>query len=159
MIKKKINSKIAFFVSGSYSLIFTIFTIYKGVILYFVNKALEDTFIGGETSDISITLWFTISSIMFFTTFLFFYFTKIKDLNSQRIILSGVSISWVIICIFQIILFKSFFFFSLFTLIPLITCYMATRNLKKEIRKKLLKTGLSKKEIHLLQLLAGVKKN
>ena len=158
MIKKKINSKIAFFVSGSYSFIFTIFAIYKGVILYSVNKALEDTFVGGETSDISITLWFVISGVMFFTTFLFFYFIKIKDLNSQRIILSGVSISWFIICIFQIILFKNFFFFSIFTLIPLITCYMATKNLKKDIRERLLKKGLSEKEIHLLQLLAGKKK-
>ena len=85
MIKKKINSKIAFAVSGIYSFFFTIFAIYKGIILYFVNLALEDTFVGGETSDISITLWFLISGIMFFTTFLFFFFIKIKDLKSQKL--------------------------------------------------------------------------
>ena len=158
MIKKKISSKIAFAVSGIYSLFFTIFAIYKGIILYFVNLALEDTFVGGETSDISITLWFLISGIMFFTTFLFFFFIKIKDLKSQKVILSGVTISWFFIFILQIIIFKKFFYFSIFTLIPLIVCFIAIKNLKHEIRKHLQKKGLSKKEIHLLQLLAGIKK-
>lgn len=62
---------------------------------------MEDTFVGGETSSISITLWFVISGILAFATILFFYFTKVKDLNQK---------------------------------------------------------GLSEKEIHLLQLLAGIKK-
>ena len=158
MIKKKINSKTAFIISGVYSAIFAFFAIYKGIVLYFVNLALEDTFIGGETSDISITLWFLIGGIMFFTTFLFFYFLKIKDLNSQKIILSGVTFSWFFICIFQIMIFKKNFFLSIFTVIPISVCYMAIMNVKKEIQEQLQKKGLSKKEIHLLQLLAGLKK-
>ena len=36
---------------------------------------------------------------------------------------------------------------------------MAIMNVKKEIQEQLQKKGLSKKEIHLLQLLAGLKKN
>jgi hypothetical protein len=45
---------------------------------------MEDTFVGGETSDISITLWFLIAGVMTFTTFIFFNFLKIKDLKSQK---------------------------------------------------------------------------
>ena len=54
MTKMKITSKLALIISGFYSLIFVSFCFYKGIVLYFVNKAMEDTFVGGETSDISI---------------------------------------------------------------------------------------------------------
>ena len=120
---------------------------------------MEDTFIGGEVSDISISLWFTISGILAFSSILFFYFTKIKDLKSQKVILTGITLSWIFISIFQIILFKNYFYLSLLTIIPIITCYLAIKTLKIEIIKQLNKKGLSEKEIHLLQLLAGIKKN
>ena len=120
---------------------------------------MEDTFVGGETSDISITLWFLISSILAFVSFLFFFFIKINDLKSQKTILTGVLISWLLIGILQMILFKDYFFLSLLILMPISFCYLAIKNLKKEIIKKLNEKGLSEKEIHLLQLLAGIKKN
>ena len=119
---------------------------------------MEDTFIGGNASDISITLWFIISGILAFISILFFYFVKIRDLKSQRIILSGVTVSWIFISIFQIIMFKNYFYLSLLNIIPIIVCYKAIKNLNIEIIKKLNKKGLTEKEIHLLQLLAGIKK-
>ena len=154
----KISSKTAFIISGLYTLVFLLFAIYKGFILYFVQKAMEDTFVGGEASDISITLWFLISGILAFSSILFFYFIKIRDLKSQKVILTGVTLSWIFISIFQIILFKNYFYLSLLTIIPIITCYLAIKTIKIEIIKQLHKKGLSEKEIHLLQLLAGIKK-
>ena len=56
MTKMKISAKVALITSGFYSLIFVSFCFYKGIVLYFINKAMEDTFVGGETSDISIFL-------------------------------------------------------------------------------------------------------
>ena len=44
---------------------------------------MEDTFVGGETSDTSIYLWFTIGFILLFASYLFFYLIKI-DLKSQN---------------------------------------------------------------------------
>ena len=153
-----ISSKIAFIISGLYSSIFIFFSLYKAVVLLFVKSAMEDTFIGGETSDISITLWFLIAGVMTFTTFIFFYFLKIKDLKSQKIIITGTSIAWLFVCIIQLILFYEYFFLAIFTLIPLLVNYLSIKTLKNEITKELNKKGLSEKEIHLLQMLAGIKK-
>ena len=158
MLKLKISSKIAFIISGLYSSIFIFFSLYKAIILLFVKSAMEDTFVGGETSDISITLWFLIAGVMTFTTFIFFYFLKIKDLKSQKIIMTGTSFAWLFICIIQLILFKEYFYLAIFTLIPLVINYMSIKTLKNDILRELNKKGLSEKEIHLLQLLAGIKK-
>ena len=158
MLKLVISSKIAFIISGLYSSIFIFFSLYKAVVLLFVKSAMEDTFIGGETSDISITLWFLIAGVMTFTTFIFFYFLKIKDLKSQKIIITGTSIAWLFVCIIQLILFYEYFFLAIFTLIPLLVNYLSIKTLKNEITKELNKKGLSEKEIHLLQMLAGIKK-
>ena len=158
MTKMKITSRLALIVSGFYSLIFVSFCFYKGLILHFVNKAMEDTFVGGETSDISIFLWFIIGTLLLFCSFLFFYFTKIKDPQSQKTLLNGISIFWFLISIVQIIFFKSYFYVSLINLILIVINYLAIKNLKNMIIKKLNEKGLSDKEIHLLQLLAGIKK-
>ena len=154
----RINSRHAFIASGIYSLIYVIFSIYKGVLLILVQSAMEDTFVGGDTSDISITLWFLIGSVMSFSSFMFFYFLKVNDLKSQKIILTGISISWLLISIIQLFLFKDYFYYAIFTLIPIIINYLSIKNLKIEIIKQLNDKGLTKKEIHLLQLLAGIKK-
>ena len=85
---KKINipSKLSFIISSITSIIFVTYFAYKGFMVYFVQKAMDDTFIGGSSSDIMVTLWFAISGVMGLSMFLFFQFTKIKDLNSQRTI-------------------------------------------------------------------------
>ena len=159
MARMKITSKLALIISGFYSLIFVSFCFYKGIVIYFVNKAMEDTFVGGETSDISIYLWFIIGTLLLFFSFLFFYFTKIKDLKSQKTLLNGISVFWIVISVIQIIFFKSYFYLSLINLIPIMVNLMAIKNLKNLTIKKLNEKGLSDKEIHLLQLLAGIKKD
>ena len=52
---------------------------------------MEDTFVGGETSDISIFLWFVVGVLLLFCSFLFFYLTRIKDLRSQKTLLNGIN--------------------------------------------------------------------
>ena len=155
----KITSKLALIISGSYTLIFVSFCFYKGIVLYFVNKAMEDTFVGGGNSEISIFLWFIVGTLLLFFSFLFFYFTKIKDLKSQKTLLNSISAFWIVISVIQIILFKSYFYLSLINLIPVVINLIAIKNLKNLILKKLNEKGLTEKEIYLLQLLAGIKKD
>jgi len=159
MARMKITSKLALIISGSYSLIFVSFCFYKGIVLYFVNKAMEDTFVGGETSDISIFLWFIVGTLLLIFSLLFFYFIKIKDLKSQKTLLNGISAFWIVISIIQIIFFKSYFYLSLINLIPVVINLITIKNLKNLILKKLNEKGLTDKEIHLLQMLAGIKKD
>ena len=159
MLRMKITSKMALLISGSYSLIFVSFCFYKGIILYFVNKAMEDTFVGGETSDISIFFWFIVGTLLLFFSFLCFYFTKIKDLKSQKTLLNSINVFWIVISGIQIIFFQLYFYLSLINLIPVVINLIAIRKLKNLIIKKLNEKGLSDKEIHLLQLLAGIKKD
>ena len=158
MTKMKVTAKLALIISGSYLLIFVSFCLYKGTVLYFVNKAMEDTFVGGETSDISIFLWFIVGILLLFFSYLFFYLIKIKDLKSQKTLLISICTFWIFISIIQIIFFKLYFYLSFINLVPITINYMAIKNLKKLIIKKLNEKGLSDKEIHLLQLLAGIKK-
>ena len=159
MTKMKITSRLALIVSGFYLLIFVSFCFYKGIILYFVNKAMEDTFVGGETSDTSIYLWFVVGVLLLFCTLLFFYFIRIKDLKSQKTLLAGIISFWIVISSIQIIFFKLYFYLSLLNLIPIVTNYLAIKNLKNLIIKKLNEKGLTDNEIHLLQMLAGIKKD
>ena len=159
MTKMKIMPRLALVVSGFYLLIFASFCFYKGIILYFVNKAMEDTFVGGETSDTSIYLWFVVGVLLLFCAFLFFYFIKIKDFKSQKTLLSGIIAFWTLISFIQLIFFKLYFYLILINLIPIVTNYLAIKNLKNLIIKKLNEKGLTDNEIHLLQMLAGIKKD
>ena len=120
---------------------------------------MEDTFVGRATSDISIFLWLVVGVLLLFCSFLFFYFTKIKDLKSQKTLLNGISAFWILISIIQIIFFKSYFLLSLINLIPIVINHLAIKNIKNLIKKKLNEKGLTDKEIHLLQILAGIKKD
>ena len=98
MKKIRISSKLSFIVSSITSMIFVGYFGYKGFMVYFVQKAMDDTFIGGSSSDITVTLWFAISGAMALSMLLFFQFTKIRDLKSQSTILKGVFIGWAGIC-------------------------------------------------------------
>ena len=119
---------------------------------------MEDTFVGGNSSDISITLWFTTSGIMTFLIFIFIYFIKIKDLKSQKILLIGTTIIWLIVSVSLVVISLQNFLFAIPTLISGIISYLSTLNLKKEIIKELNKKSLSPTEIHLLQRLVGIDK-
>ena len=155
----KISTKSILLISALTSLFFLIYASYKGIILYFVNEALEDTFVGGSASDVSIFLWFTISGILTLITLMFLFFLKIKDLKSQKIIVIGLTVFWTTISIFLMFINFSNFWISSLTLTVGILSFLAMKNLKKTIIAELNKKGLTDKEIYLLQKLAGISKN
>ncbi len=158
---KKINipSRLSFIVSSITSIIFITYFSYKGFMVYFVQKAMDDTFVGGSSSDITVTLWFAISGVMGLSMFLFFQFTKIKDLNSQRTIQRGIFIGWASIAIAMIVFIPSYIYFIILTIIASIVSLLSSITLKYKIAEELKnkKETLSEKEIYLLQKLAGVK--
>ena len=159
MKKIKISSKLSFIISSIISLIFVTYFTYKGLMVYFVQKAMDDTFIGGSTSDITITLWFAIAGTMALSMFLFFQFTKIKDLNSQRTIQKGIFVGWAIIALAMIIFIPFYIYFIFLTIIASMVSLLSSITLKDQIAEELKnkKENLSEKEIYLLQKLAGIK--
>ena len=132
---------------------------YKGFMVYFVQKAMDDTFIGGSTSDITVTLWFAIMGTMALSMFLFFQFIRIKDLKSQMTILKGVFIGWAIISIALITFIPSYIYFILLTSVASIASLLSSITVKHKITEELIKKKetLSEKEVYLLQKLAGIK--
>ena len=159
MKKINISSKTSFVISIITSIIFVAYFAYKGFIVYFIQKAMDDTFVGGSTTDITITLWFGISLSMALSMFLFFQFIKIKDLNSQRTIQKGIFIGWTTITIVMIVFVPSYIYLILITILSSIISFLSSITLKDMIAKDLKekKETLSEKEIYLLQKLAGVK--
>jgi hypothetical protein len=134
------------------------YSFYRGFVLFFVNQAMEDTFIGGNVSDISISLWFIIGGIFTLITFLFLFLIKIKDLKSQKIILIGITVFWLIISIISIFISITNILITFLTFVVSIFCYLSIKTLKKKIITELNKKGLTEKEIYLLQQLAGINK-
>ena len=159
MKKINISSKTSFVISIITSIVFVLYFAYKGFVVYFIQKAMDDTFVGGGASDITITLWFGISLSMALSMFLFFQFTKIKDLKSQRTIQKGIFIGWAIIAIAMIIFVPTYIYLILITILSSIVSLLSSITLKDIIAKDLKekKETLSEKEIYLLQKLAGVK--
>ena len=159
MKKIRISSKISFIFSSITSMIFVGYFGYKGFMVYFVQKAMDDTFIGGSTSDITVTLWFAIMGTMALSMFLFFQFIKIKDLKSQMTILKGVFIGWAIISIALITFIPSYIYFILLTSVASIASLLSSITVKHKITEELIKKKetLSEKEVYLLQKLAGIK--
>ncbi len=159
MKKINVSSKTSIIISIITSIIFVLYFAYKGFVVYFIQKAMDDTFVGGSASDITITLWFGISLSMVLSMFLFFQFIKIKDLNSQRVIQKGIFIGWAIISIVMIIFVPSYIYLNLVSIISSIVGLLSSITLKGMIAKDLKerKETLSEKEIYLLQKLAGIK--
>jgi hypothetical protein len=159
MKKIRISSKLSFVFSSITSMIFVGYFGYKGFMVYFVQKAMDDTFIGGSTSDITVTLWFAIMGSMALSMFLFFQFIKIKDLKSQMTILKGVFIGWAIISVALITFIPTYIYFILLTSVASIASLLSSITVKHEITDELIrkKETLSEKEIYLLQKLAGIK--
>ena len=154
----KITTKIILLISALTSSTFLIYALYKGIILYFVNEALEDTFVGGSTSNISIILWFIISGILMLITSMFLFFLKIKDLKSQKVIVIGLTFFWFTVSFFSILVAFSNLWITFLTSSVGIISFLALKNLKKEIIAELNKKGLTENEIYLLQKLAGITK-
>ena len=90
---------------------------------------------------------------------MFLLFLKIKDLKSQKIIVTGLTVFWITISIFLIIINLSNFWISLITITIGVLSFLAMKNLKKIIIAELNKKGLTDKEIYLLQKLAGISKD
>ena len=159
MKKINISSKLSFIISSITSMIFVTYFAYKGFMVYFVQKAMDDTFVGGSSSDITVTLWFAISGVMALSMLLFFQFTKIKDLNSQITIQKGIFLGWTVITIAMIAFIPSYIYFILLTIIASIVSLLSSITLKRKIAEDLKnkKETLSEKEVYLLQKLAGVK--
>ena len=159
MKKIRISSKLSFIFSSITSMIFVGYFGYKGFMVYFVQKAMDDTFIGGSSSDITVTLWFAISGTMAFSMFLFFQFIKIKDLSSQRTIQKGIFFSWAAVSVALIIFLPQYIYFILLTFLATIVSLLSSIALKEKIANELIreKETLSEKEIYLLQKLAGIK--
>jgi hypothetical protein len=159
MKKIKISSKLSFIISSLTSVIFVLYFAYKGVMVYLIQEAMDETFLGGSTSDITVTLWFAIAAAMALSMLLFFQFTKIKDLKSQSTILKGMFIGWAGICVALIVFIPSYIYFVILTAVASIVSLISSLTLKEEIIAQLnKKETLSEKEIYLLQKLAGVKK-
>ena len=153
-----ITPRVSFSISAVISLIFVIYFGYKGFIVYFVQAAMDDTFIGGSTSDITVILWFALTGTMALSMFLFFQFMKIKDLKSQRTILQGTFFGWSSIALVLIIFMPSYIYFIILMGLASIVSLISSINLKKKIIDLLNKKPvLTDKEIHLLQKLAGIK--
>ncbi|MDC1279982.1 hypothetical protein N8Z07_01585 [Pelagibacteraceae bacterium] len=158
MKKPSISSKSSFILSSVVSMIFVMYFGYKGFMVYFVQKAMDDTFIGGSSSDITVTLWFAVTGTMALSMLLFFQFIKIKDLKSQRTILKGIFIGWASICIALIFFIPSYIYFILLTALSSIVSLLSSMTVKEKIIEELnKKEALSDKEIYLLQKLAGIK--
>ena len=159
MKKIIISSKASFIFSIIASILFVLYFAYKGFMVYFIQRAMDDTFVGGSASDITITLWFGISLSMALSMFLFFQFIKIKDLNSQRIIQKGIFMGWAIIAIMMTIFVSSYIYLILIAIISSSVSLLSSITLKDIIARDLIdkKETLSEKEIYLLQRLAGVK--
>ena len=159
MKKIKVSSKLSFIVSSLTSIIFVLYFAYKGMMVYLVQKAMDDTFLGGSSSDITVTLWFAISGVMGLSTLLFFQFIKIKDLNSQMTIQKGIFVGWILISISMIIFIPSYYYLIFLTVIASLVSILSSITLKHKIIEDLKskKETLSEKEIYLLQRLAGVK--
>ena len=159
MKKIRISSKLSFIFSSITSMIFVGYFGYKGFMVYFVQKAMDDTFIGGSTSDITVTLWFAISGAMGLSMLLFFQFIRIRDLKSQSTILKGMFIGWAGICAALIVFIPNYIYFVIITAVASIVSLISSLTLKEEIIAQLnKKETLSEKEIYLLQKLAGIKK-
>ena len=74
---------------------------------------------------------------MALSMFLFFQFTKIKDLNSQRTIQKGIFIGWTIIAIAMIIFIPSYIYFILITIVSSVFSLLSSITLKHKITEDL----------------------
>ena len=95
-MKLKIKFKYSYIISILTSFIILCYFAYKGIIAYLIHKELY-----GGGVDVVITLRGIITLIMFFFIVLQIQFLKIKDLKSQKKILSGIFVVWTSIFFFN----------------------------------------------------------
>ena len=150
MKKFIIPSKISFIVSAIVSTILSIYFIYKGFLAYVIHKELY----GGGLDALVASRW-SLAGMLIFLTFLFLFFMRIKDLKSQKTILTGIFIGWTSICIVLIIVNPESYYFIALTGIASLITILSSMGLISKIHEE--KHQLTEKEIYLLKQLAKKK--
>ena len=149
-IKIKIFPKYAYLVSSIIALIIFSYFSYKAVIAYLIHKELY-----GDGMDVLVSLRAALAGIMLLLTILFFQFSKIKDLKSQRTILRGVFVGWSSLFIILIVTNLSLIYFILLSGLAALANLISLFSLVDLIKEE--RNTLSDKEIYLLQKLANKK--
>ncbi len=145
-----IKFKYSYLASILTSFVILFYFAYKGIIAYLIHKELY-----GGGVDIVITLRGIISLIMLFFIGLQIQFLKIKDLKSQKKILSGIFVVWTSIFFSTIIVSREEILFLIITLLTSFLILLSILNLRKQIKEE--RNTLTEKEIYLLQQLAKKK--
>ena len=109
----------------------------------------------GGGVDVVITLRGIITLIMFFFIVLQIQFLKIKDLKSQKKILSGIFVVWTSIFFSTIIVSREEILFLIITFLTSILILLSLLSLSEQIKEE--RNTLTEKEIYLLQQLAKKK--
>ncbi len=149
-IKINIKPKVAYLTSTFTALVILLFFFYKAVVAYLIHRELY-----GGGLDILVLLRLSIAGIMFLLILLFFQFTKINDLKSQRTILRGIFIGWTSVFIALIIMKISSIYFIILAGITSLTILLTLFSLVDQIKEE--KNTLTDKEIYLLQKLSKKK--
>ena len=109
----------------------------------------------GGGVDVVITLRGIISLIMIFFIGLQIQFLKIKDLKSQKKILTGIFVIWISIFFSTIIVTREEILFLIITFLTSLLVLLSLFSLREQIKEE--RNTLSEKEIYLLQQLAKKK--
>ena len=149
-MKLNIKFKYSYLTSILTSFIILCYFAYKGIIAYLIHKELY-----GGGVDVVITLRGIISFIMLFFIFLQIQFLKIKDLKSQKKILSGIFVVWTSIFFSTIIVSREEIIFLILTFITSVLILLSLLSLREQIKEA--RNTLTEKEIYLLQQLAKKK--
>ena len=149
-MKLVIKFKYSYLISITISFVILCYFAYKGIIAYLIHKELY-----GSGVDVVITLRGIISLIMLFFIGLQIQFLKIKDLKSQKKILSGIFIIWTSIFFSTIIVSREEIIFLILTFITSVLILLSLLSLREQIKEA--RNTLTEKEIYLLQQLAKKK--
>ena len=145
-----IKFKYSYLASILTSFVILFYFAYKGIIAYLIHKELY-----GGGVDIVITLRGIISLIMLFFIGLQIQFLKIKDLKSQKKILTGIFVIWISIFFSTIIVTREEILFLIITFLTSLLVLLSLFSLREQIKEE--RNTLSEKEIYLLQQLAKKK--
>ena len=149
-MKLNISFKYSYFISILTSFVILCYFAYKGMIAYLIHKELY-----GGGVDVVITLRGIISLIMLFFIVLQIQFLKIKDLKSQKKILSGIFVVWTSIFFATIIVSRGEILFLIVTFLTSVLMFLSILSLREQIKEE--RNTLTEKEIYLLQQLAKKK--
>tara|TARA_B100001248_G_scaffold224668_1_gene181974 strand:- start:557 stop:1006 length:450 start_codon:yes stop_codon:yes gene_type:complete len=145
-----IKFKHSYLISILTSFVILCYFAYKGMIAYLIHKELY-----GSGVDVVITLRGIISLIMLFFIGLQIQFLKIKDLKSQKKILTGIFVVWTSIFFSTIIVSREEILFLIITFLTSVLMLLSLFSLRKQIKEE--RNTLTEKEIYLLQQLAKKK--